>query len=110
MNLRNFNRSHKNKIDVAIIGAGKTGSLLVDELLYNTNSHYNPVCFIDNNKFKIGGYISGIKVISDDKDIIRTLKHLGVKEIFIALPKLTSEDAQKMYERCFEDAWMLLGS
>ena len=98
MNLRSATNSNPSKIDIAIVGAGKTGSLLVEELLYNSNSHYNPVCFIDINKYKIGGYISGIKVISEDNNVFKNISNMGVKEIFIALPKLTSEDARKMYD------------
>ena len=98
MNLRNRSISDHNKIGVAIVGAGKTGSLLVEELLYNSNSHYKPLCFIDTDRYKIGGYISGIKVIDENRDVIKILKDMSVKEIFIALPKITSEDARNMYD------------
>ena len=87
-----------NKIEVAIIGAGKTGSLLADELLNNSNSNYKPVCFVDVDKYIIGGYISGVKVIHEDKSILATLSKLDVKEIFIALPSLSSEELQRLME------------
>lgn len=98
MSKKNNSPAENHQIPVAIVGAGQTGSLLVEELLHNSNSHYKPICFIDRDKYKIGGYISGIKVISSESDVIRELKALAVKEVFIALPKLSSSDAQKLYE------------
>ncbi|MBQ3550164.1 MAG: polysaccharide biosynthesis protein [Clostridia bacterium] len=86
------------KINVAIIGAGKTGSLLVEELMYNSNSNYRPLCFVDINKERVGGYISGIRIIEENDDVIENLKKLLIKEIFIALPSLSSNDARRIYD------------
>ena len=43
-----------NKIGVAIVGAGKTGYLLAQELMASRHSHYKPVCFVDKDKDKVG--------------------------------------------------------
>ena len=98
MNIKNSATGEAYQIPVAIVGAGQTGSLLVEELLHNSNSHYKPVCFIDKDKYKVGGYISGIKVISEDDSVFKYLKDLAVKEIFIALPKLSSSEAHVLYD------------
>lgn len=98
MNRKNNSPAENHQIPVAIVGAGQTGSLLVEELLHNSNSHYKPICFIDRDKYKVGGYISGVKVIAEGKDVFRELRDLSVKEIFIALPKLTSIEAQNLYD------------
>ena len=42
----------KNKIRIAIIGAGRMGAMLADELQNNPNAVYTPVCFIDVDKEK----------------------------------------------------------
>lgn len=86
------------KINVAIVGAGKTGSLLVEELLYNSNSDYRPLCFIDINKERVGGYICGIRILEENDDVIEKLEKLGVKEIFVALPSISVTDARRIYE------------
>lgn len=98
MNNRNNASGESFQIPVAIVGAGQTGSLLVEELLHNSNSHYKPVCFIDKDKYKVGGYVSGIKVIGEDDSVFKHLKELQVKEIFIALPKLSSSEAYVFYD------------
>ncbi len=88
-----------NKIGVAIVGAGQIGTLLAEELIYNVNSHYKPICFIDTSKSKIGFKINDLPVLSGEGDtIIAKLKKLPVQEIFIALPKVADEHLTQLYE------------
>ncbi len=87
----------RNKINVAIVGAGKVGVLLAKELTFNANSKYHPYCFIDSDTHKVGNYVSGIKVFPENDDVIRLLGKMPVQEIFIALPKLSSEEVEKVY-------------
>ncbi len=86
------------KIGVAIVGAGQTGTKLVEELIYSSGSHYRPVCFIDHDRGKIGAKVCGLKVYGDDDSIIDKLKTLPVQEIFFALPNLSSEEAASLYD------------
>ncbi len=96
---RDTNLENKgNKIGVAIVGAGQVGALLAEELTYNHASHYKPVCFIDKDKDKIGSEVHGLRVLGDDDSIILKLKELPVQEIFIALPKISSERAKELHD------------
>ncbi len=79
------------KINVAIVGAGQLGSLLAEELLYHRLSHYQPLCFIDRDREKVGSRICGLRVFRDDDGVIDRLKAMPVKEIFIALPGLEGD-------------------
>lgn len=94
----NLNLNYLNKIGVAIVGAGQIGTLLADELKYNANSHYRPVCFIDKRADKIGGKIDDIKVYKEDENIISKIKDLPIQEIFIALPNVDSTTAKKLLD------------
>ncbi|MEE0928541.1 MAG: hypothetical protein UIG59_05055, partial [Acutalibacteraceae bacterium] len=94
----NLNLDYLNKIGVAIVGAGQIGTLLAEELKYNVNSHYRPICFIDKRADKIGGKISDIKVYKEDENIISKIKDLPVQEIFIALPNIDGETAKELLE------------
>ena len=87
----------RGKISVAIVGAGQVGSLLAQELIYNESSLYYPVCFIDTDENKIGSRVLGISVYPENDDILGKLKELSVQEIFIALPKLSSDEARKIH-------------
>lgn len=83
--------------NVAIIGAGQIGTMLANEMRVNHKSMYNPYCFVDIDKSKVGNNISGIEVLSADDNIIQRLKSLPIEEIIIALPKIEGEEKEKVY-------------
>ena len=87
-----------NKISVAIVGAGQVGALLAEELLCYKGSHYRPVCFIDKNIMKAGARVAGLPVHKEDKTVFAKLEEYPVQEIFIAIPQLSGEDAQRLFE------------
>ena len=94
----NLNLDYLNKIGVAIVGAGQIGTLLAEELKYNKNSHYRPICFIDKSADKIGGKIADLRVYKEDAGIIAKIKDLPVQEIFIALPNIDGETSKKLFD------------
>lgn len=88
-----------NKIRVAIVGAGKVGVSLAEELLGNRASAYIPKCFIDTDPVKTGRQIQGIPVIAENEVADEVLEHYGIQEIIVALPQLSSEDKKALYEK-----------
>ena len=88
------------KIRIAIVGAGRTGTGLAEELLNNAASSYQPICFIDIDKEKQGREIYGIPVIPDDGNTIFILKENLTQEVVFALPPTMSfEEKKNTYER-----------
>ncbi|MBO5199822.1 MAG: polysaccharide biosynthesis protein [Clostridia bacterium] len=94
----NLNLDYINKIGVAIVGAGQVGTLLAEELKYNSKSHYRPICFIDTSPEKVGTKILDLRVYKEDENIIDKIKDLPVQEIFIALPNIDGATAQQLHE------------
>ncbi len=84
-------------IDVAIVGAGKIGALLAEELIKNPNSHYSPKCFIDSDTRKVGNYIAGLRIYAENEDTPRLLKELGIQEVFFAIPPLEGERLKELH-------------
>ncbi|MDD4080878.1 MAG: polysaccharide biosynthesis protein [Eubacteriales bacterium] len=89
----------KNKIGVAIVGAGEMGVLLATELLMNRNSRYNPAFFIDNDPRKIGTRIEGIPVIGPDHEVLSDIDNLPVQEIVIALPDTDVMKREQVFDQ-----------
>ena len=87
------------KTNIAIIGAGRVGTALADELLANPRSTYLPVFFIDNDKEKIGRWISGLKVFDEQKVSEEMLAGFPVQEVVFALPNMDADRAREMYAR-----------
>ena len=84
-------RSQNNKIKIAIVGAGRIGVGLAEELMNNEGSAYSPRCFIDIKADKVGREIYGIPVISEDKATITKLKQFEIQEIVFAIHGMDNE-------------------
>ncbi len=82
-----------NKIRIAIVGAGRIGTMLAEELLSNRNAVYTPVCFIDTDREKVDRRIAGIEVLAPGKDTKDRLTQLAVQEIVFAVNKQPEERA-----------------
>lgn len=86
------------KIKVAIIGAGRVGVGLAEDLLNNAESAYTPVCFIDTSAEKAGRDIHSIPVWSEGEATFNKLEEFGVREIIFAIPSMEAEKKKTLYE------------
>ena len=85
------------KIKIAIIGAGRVGVTLAEELLNNRASSYDPVCFVDVKKEKAGRKIHGIPVYLEGQATAKHLKEMDVLEVVFAIPNLADEEKKRIY-------------
>ena len=85
------------RINVAIVGAGRVGVMLADELLRNPAAAYQPCCFIDIDSEKIGRYISGLRVYSEDEVTPERLAAFPIQEIIFAMPDVSAERKHELY-------------
>lgn len=86
------------KIRIAIVGAGRVGVSLAEDLINNPNAAYIPRCFIDSQIEKAGREIHGIPVFMEDKDVFQNLQDFEIQEIVIAIPELTEAKKRSLYE------------
>lgn len=88
-----------NKIRVAIVGAGRVGVSLAEELMNSVTAAYAPKLFIDINEEKVGRQIYNVPIIGE-KDVTRAvLDRYGVQEIIFALPSMSSEERRELYNQ-----------
>lgn len=92
------NEKENRKIKVAIIGAGRVGVGLAEDLISNEQSSYVPRCFIDVSKEKIGREIQGIPVWTEDDVTVKKLADYEIQEIIFAIPSMKAEKKKKLYE------------
>lgn len=86
------------RIKIAIVGAGRVGVTLAEELMANPNAAYLPRCFVDVSKEKIGGQIHGLEVIDEDDDLLSHLREHEVQEIVFAIPGLPDKEKKRLYD------------
>jgi len=85
------------RIRMAIVGAGRVGVSLAEELLANDSSAYQPRCFIDVDEKKVGRTIHGLAVLPENDTTLRQLKDLDIQEVVFALPNLRDDDRKQLY-------------
>lgn len=86
------------KIRIAIIGAGRIGASLAEELLNNNAAAYVPICFVDVNEKKVGRSIQGIPVVKEGEATLERMKQLGIQEVVFAISYLEEDKKKRMYD------------
>lgn len=86
------------KIRIAIIGAGRIGASLAEELLNNNAAAYVPICFVDVNEKKVGRSIQGIPVVKEGEATLERMKQLGIQEVVFAISYLEEDKKKCMYD------------
>ncbi len=88
-----------NRIKIVVVGAGSVGVMLADELLQNPKSTYQPVCFVDIDKGKVGREIYGLPVLpGNTENLHEILNDLAVQEVVFALPNVGSDRRLELYD------------
>ena len=89
----------KARINIAIVGAGRVGAMLSDELRNNPMAYYKPVMFIEKDKEKVGRYINDIRIYSHSEVTREMLRCNMVQEIVFAVPGMDLEQKKSLYEQ-----------
>lgn len=85
------------KIKIAIVGAGRVGVTLAEELMVSQSAAYIPRCFVDTSTEKAGREIHGIPVLPENEATIAQLRDYEVQEVVFAIPHLSDEEQKKLY-------------
>ena len=80
---------------VMIIGAGSAGQVLIKEMQESDkiDRRVRVCCAIDDNPYKHGKYIEGVKIVGDRHDIVSAAKKYRITRIIYAIP--TTEGTQQ---------------
>ena len=90
-------RKQAQKIKIAIIGAGRVGVSLAEELMNNPSAAYLPRCFVDASAAKSGREIHDIPVLIEDEATLEKMKDLEIQEVVFAIPNLDEEAKKRLY-------------
>jgi FlaA1/EpsC-like NDP-sugar epimerase len=74
------------KIKILIIGAGKAGELLSEDIVTHEGSPFEVVGFVDDDPHKRGKKIKGIEVLGARTNLRELVQQHEVDELFIAVP------------------------
>ncbi|MBT2616769.1 MULTISPECIES: nucleoside-diphosphate sugar epimerase/dehydratase [unclassified Bacillus (in: firmicutes)] len=89
-----------NKKRTLIVGAGSAGTMVVRQLLKNSEADLYPVAFVDDdpNKYKLQIY--GIPVIGEVNNISDFVQKHEIDTIIIAIPSLNKIEINRIFDEC----------
>lgn len=89
-----------------IVGAGKAGQMILQEILNSykdiNNPSHNilPVCFADDDVSKLHNKINGVEVKGTCPEIPRICADYSITNIIVALPSCEEEEKRKILDYC----------
>lgn len=92
---------HKKK-RALIVGAGDAGAMVIKELKEGENASYIPVAVIDDDVYKAGKRIHGVKVVGNMNRMDAVILNKHIDEIILAIPSLKSEERKVIIQKCEE--------
>lgn len=91
---------HGSGKNVLIVGAGRTGEMLLREILGNYQLHYTPVGFVDDDRKKRNMTIHGYRVMGNSHEIPRIVKEYDVAEVLLAIPAASGAAKRRIMLTC----------
>jgi FlaA1/EpsC-like NDP-sugar epimerase len=85
---------------VLIIGAGDSGTMTAKEIENYPELNKIIIGFLDDDESKIGVKIIGIPVLAEIKSVGAIVEDLGIDEIIISIPSLSSKRKREVFDFC----------
>ena len=83
-----------------LIGAGRSGDVVVREMKNSNYSENKIVCIIDDDKMKQGSFLNGVKVVGGREKIVESCEKYNVEEIIVAMPSATALQKREIINIC----------
>ena len=81
-----------------LVGAGRAGSLVAQELMQHPELGYRVVGFLDDSHEKQGALISGIRILGDTSQLASVTVKYGVTHAILAIPTATGVTIRRVVE------------
>ena len=85
---------------VIIVGAGDAGAVLAREIMQLHTRDRVVIGFIDDDEFKQGKLINGLKVLGGRWDISSVVHRYEIEEIILAMPSVASDQVSNIVSIC----------
>ena len=83
-----------------IVGGGEAGAIIIREMKKSKSGYYVPVGIIDDDRYKKGTSILGIKVYGNRGKIVEAARKLSADVILLAIPSADTKDKAEILELC----------
>ena len=87
--------------NVMIIGAGEAGEMVINEILHKKEYVDCKIkCAIDDDPYKKGQYIAGIKIVGGRETIVEAAKKMDISVIVFAIPNCRASQKSEILNIC----------
>lgn len=106
LDLTNAGREEGKLERTLIVGAGKAGQMVLQEILNSRNDVNNPshnimpVCFADDDVSKLRTKINGVEVVGTCPEIPRICADYQISNIIVALPSCEEDEKRRILDYC----------
>lgn len=83
---------------VLLVGAGRAGSQIVQEVNQNRQLNLEILGFLDDDPTKIGRKVEGIPVLGATSQLVPIAKRLNVDEVLISMPSAKASQIRKLVD------------
>lgn len=90
----------KKGVRVLIVGAGDAGRTLLREIRSSRYVDYVPLCFLDDDKNKVGLSIDNVPIFGTTDDITRAAGLYQAEGILVAMPSVPRPALRVVLEKC----------
>lgn len=94
--------SNSDDIRTVIVGAGAAGMMLLREITTNKSYHNHVVGFIDDDKWKIGKFISGVPILGSVDDLATVVNSNQVELLIVAMPRIELKVQKEIIRKCYD--------
>ena len=84
------------------VGAGRVGALAVRDVLGRSDAELDVRGFIDDDRRKKGGSVSGVKVLGTTDDLARLVGELSIEQVVITIDQAQGKDIRRILDICRE--------
>ncbi|QQS40183.1 MAG: polysaccharide biosynthesis protein [Acidobacteriota bacterium] len=83
-----------------IIGAGRIGAALAKDMVGRADAELDIRGFVDDDRRKQGGSVSGIKVLGSTYDLSRLVEELHIEEVVLAIEEAKGKEIRRILNIC----------
>ena len=85
---------------VLLIGAGHAGMLAAKEIRGRGDTELQIKGFIDDDRYKAGSMVQGVRVLGTTADLPRLARELGIDHVILTIARASRRDIRRIVEVC----------
>ncbi len=89
-------RRSEQRSRVLLVGAGRAGSQIVQEVRQNPQLNWEIVGFVDDDRTKVGRKVEGVPVVGQSSQMVEIAQRLNADEVLISMPSAKASQIRKL--------------